>query len=551
MNTDWERRELREFLTQGRSRKAAKSVRNFCPQKKDVRFRGERASIRKVETLDDMALLREYASGGSDAAFATLVSRRVRFVYAAALRQVRDPNVAEEITQAVFIILAQKAAKIPESTLLSGWLFKTTRFVALAQARARERRQKYEKEARLQSEPEIDETGALWERMSPLLDEALANLGQTDRQALLLRFFEDRTLADVGRALGTGEDSARMRVNRALEKLRKFFLRRGVVSTTAFIAGALAADSARAASAGTGAALAKSVTAVAVAKGATASEATLMSLKGGLKLMAWTKAKMAVLTGAAVLLAAGAVTMGVVSYEKSRARFYSWRIPGLTSATLAHVEPQVSILPTKFSTPVYAQVWAPQDKYAGVRVRASELARIAYRTTPGRILFLNGEPQQRYDFAVTVPESPKEALQREIKKRFGLVGNLRTIDTDVMVLKVRKPNAPGLKEHDPARPHDGYYDLVHGHIVSIGRPIATKPPELPLGLTKLVEGFVRVPVIDETGLTNLYDIDMRWDEVGEQDWDHEALKQALMEQLGLELVPDRREVEMLVMEKTK
>ena len=527
------------------------AVWRLKPLKKDVRFWRERAFIREVETLDDMGLLREYAVSGSEAAFAMLVSRRVRFVYAAALRQLRDPGLAEEVTQAVFIILAQKADKISGKTILSGWLFKTTRFVALAQMRARARRLQYEKEAQLQAEPENAGTDALWEQMSPLLDEALTNLGQTDRQALLLRFFEDRTLAEVGRVLGTGEDTARMRVNRALEKLRKYFLRRGVVSTAVFIAGALAADSARAASAGTTAALAKSVAAAAVAKGATASEATLMSIKGGLKLMAWTKAKMAMATTAAVLLAGGAATVGVVRYEASRAKFYSWRISNLSAATLRKVEPQVSILRTKFSAPVYAQVWAPQDRYAGVRVQASELARIAYGTTPGRILFPDGEPRERYDFAVTVPESPKAALQREIKKRLGVVGKLETVETDVMVLKVKTPNAAGLKEHDPALPHTGYYDLVRGRIVSIGRPIATQPPELPLGLTKLVEGFVKVPVIDETGLTNLFDIDMRWDEAGGQDSDHEALKQALTEQLGLELVPDRRSVEMLVMEKAK
>src|SRR5581483_11603109 len=102
--------------------------------------------------LDDIALLREYATRNSEPAFAQLVSRHVAFVYSAALRQVRDPADAEEITQAVFVILAQKAGRIPDHTNLMGWLFKTTRFTALAHQRAAAKRWQREQEARMQSE---------------------------------------------------------------------------------------------------------------------------------------------------------------------------------------------------------------------------------------------------------------------------------------------------------------------------------------------------------------------------------------------------------------
>ena len=119
----------------------------------------------------------------------------------------------------------------------------------------------------MQTEIQSAAPDPFWEQMSPLLDEALATLGETDRQAVLLRFFENKSLAEVGSHLGTGEDTARKRVSRALEKLRKFFSKRGVVSTTAIIAGVMAANSVQAAQV----ALAKSVTAVAIAKGAAAS----------------------------------------------------------------------------------------------------------------------------------------------------------------------------------------------------------------------------------------------------------------------------------------
>ena len=106
--------------------------------------------------MDDMALLREYAAHNSEAAFEELVSRRIGFVYSAALRQVRDPHLAEEITQAVFIILAQKAGRISDKTILTGWFFRTTRFAALAQIRAAAKRSLrtaiIEKELQMQTE---------------------------------------------------------------------------------------------------------------------------------------------------------------------------------------------------------------------------------------------------------------------------------------------------------------------------------------------------------------------------------------------------------------
>src|SRR5665647_3179192 len=140
-----------------------------------------------MQAMDDLTLLREYATRNSEAAFETLVTRRVGFVYAAALRQVRDPHLAEEITQAVFIILAQKAGQISGKTILAGWLFKTTRFAAIAQTRDLVKRQRRELEVFMQSEIQSATPDPLWEQMSPLLDEALASLGEKDRQAVLLR----------------------------------------------------------------------------------------------------------------------------------------------------------------------------------------------------------------------------------------------------------------------------------------------------------------------------------------------------------------------------
>ena len=257
--------------------------------------------------MDDMALLREYAARNSEAAFETLVSRRVNFVYSAALRQVRDPHLAEEITQAVFIILAQKAGRISDKTILCGWLFKTTRFAAIAQTRADAKRRRREQEAHMQSELQPSAPDLFWEQMSPLLDEALATLGETDRQAVLLRFFENMSLAEVGNSLGTGEDTARKRISRALEKLHRYFSKRGVPSTTAIIANAVSANSVQAAPV----ALAKSITAVAVVKGSIAAVSTLSLVKGTMKIMTWMKLKFAVWVGATAVLVGGVATVAL------------------------------------------------------------------------------------------------------------------------------------------------------------------------------------------------------------------------------------------------
>jgi len=263
-------------------------------------------------TNDDMPLVREFTARQSENAFATLVSRHTNLVYSAALRQTRDPQLAEEVTQVVFILLARKAATLGAKTILTGWLYRTACYVSGSALKRERRRQHREQEAFMQSELDA-QAGPIWNQLSPLLDEAMLRLGQTDRDALVLRYFEGRSLNEVGFALGASEDAAKKRVNRALEKLRKFFAKRGVDSTTSAIAETISANSVLIAPA----TLAKTVTAVALAKGATASISTLTLIKGALKIMAWTKAKTAIVVGVGVLLAVGTTTT-VIHYEQRR-----------------------------------------------------------------------------------------------------------------------------------------------------------------------------------------------------------------------------------------
>lgn len=260
-----------------------------------------------------MDLVREYAQSGSEAAFAALVSRHINLVYAAAMRQVGNPRQAEEITQAVFTILAKKAGALGRATILSGWLFETTRLTAANLRRGEFRRARREQEAYMES---IDkDAGAdVWEQVAPLLDTAIAYLGEKDRNAVVMRYIEGKGLREVGAALGATEAAAQKRVNRAVDKLRVFFTKRGVVLTGTVLVSALAANSVAAAPAG----LAASVKAVAVMKGATASASTLALIKGTLKLMAWTKIKLTVGAGvAALLLAGGGITLSVARSSTS------------------------------------------------------------------------------------------------------------------------------------------------------------------------------------------------------------------------------------------
>ncbi len=265
--------------------------------------------------LDDITLLRQYAENRSESAFATLVERHVNLVYSIALRNVGNPHAAEEITQAVFIILARKANKLPRHVVLSGWLYQTTRLTAANFLRGEIRRQKREQEAFMESTLNESESEA-WLQIAPILDDAISKLGECDRNAIVLRFFENKNLREVGAALGASGEAAKMRVNRALEKLRKFFTKRGVTLSGALIAGAVSNHSVHAAPVG----LAKTISAVALAKGAAASTSTLTLVKGALKLMAWTKAKTAVVAGvAAVLTITSTTVIGIKLVRAHRA----------------------------------------------------------------------------------------------------------------------------------------------------------------------------------------------------------------------------------------
>ena len=251
---------------------------------------------------NDDELLAEYSAHGSEEAFAALTKRYISLVYSAALRQVRDSHLAEEVTQAVFIILSTKAHALRPRTVLSGWLLCTTRFTCTNVLVSQHRRRKREEEAVQMQNTSSDES--TWERMAPLLDEAIGQLGEKDRSALALRFFEQKSLKEVGESLGIDDDAARKRVGRAVIKLRTIFTKRGVTLSTAAIIGALSAHAVQAAPA----ALIGSVAVTALAQGGTTASASAM-INSTLKLMAWAKLKTTLTMSAGALVTLGTVSL--------------------------------------------------------------------------------------------------------------------------------------------------------------------------------------------------------------------------------------------------
>ncbi len=220
-------------------------------------------------TASDWELIERYAREQSEEAFAELVSRHVDLVYSAALRQVRSPQLAEEVAQSVFIDLSRNAARLKPDTVLSPWLYQVTRRTAIDVVRRESRRQVREQIAL--EIADMNSNSPVWSQIEPLLDEAMETLEAEDRAALLLRYFENKSLREVGQALGASEDAAQKRVSRAVERLREAFTKRGISAGVAGIAALLSANAVQSAPLG----LSSAISAASALAGAAVPNATL------------------------------------------------------------------------------------------------------------------------------------------------------------------------------------------------------------------------------------------------------------------------------------
>jgi RNA polymerase sigma factor (sigma-70 family) len=186
--------------------------------------------------MNDAELLREISSGRSEEAFRSLIDRYVKMVYASCCRQLENREMAEDATQAVFVLLSQKAGAVRHSNL-AGWLLTTARYTCAKMRKMEQRRVRRETAAAMERSHSC-ESGE--NELLAVLDDGLARLRGSDRQAIALRYFQERSLGEVGESLGISEEAARKRVNRGVEKLRNFFARKGINISTGVLPAMLA-----------------------------------------------------------------------------------------------------------------------------------------------------------------------------------------------------------------------------------------------------------------------------------------------------------------------
>lgn len=254
----------------------------------------------------DIDLLRQFASDRSEEAFSELVSRHIDLVYSAALRRVRDADLAKDVSQTVFLLLAKKARSLSQTTILASWLYRAAGYVA-ADVLKSENRRRHRETAAMEPLYDSSANAAPWREIEPFLDRAMEDLGEKDRALVLLRYFENKSLKEVGAAFDISEDAAQKRVTRAVEKLRENLVRRGATVSSGTLAAIIAAFACHAAPP----ALAGSV--VVAATGATIAVGVSAGTSLALYFMSMSKIKIATVAA----LAVAAVSVPVVSQHRS------------------------------------------------------------------------------------------------------------------------------------------------------------------------------------------------------------------------------------------
>ena len=260
--------------------------------------------------------------------------------------------------------------------------------------------------------------------------------------------------------------------------------------------------------------------------------------------MAWTKAKTAAVIGVGILFATGTTMITVKTVQHHREGLVWDHITRRDRQQLENAPPASSIRATKFAPEMTGEM-ETRGKVLGLHRPFDAILSRAYDVMPCRIIALAPLPSGNFDFIISGPNPPRNALALAIKEEFGLSGKLESRETDVLTLTVNRRNAPGLiPTFTP-----GASSLEDGHLTHSGASMTQ--------LAQLLEHYLGTPVIDQTGLSDRYVIDLKWPQTGEgsvpnihgRTTNPEGLKQALLIQLGLQLVPDRKVVEMLIVEK--
>lgn len=402
-----------------------------------------------MELLDDTELLRRYAEENAEGEFAELVRRRVGFVYTGALRRVGgDTHLAEDVTQQVFAALARGAGELVRHPALSAWLFAATRNLAAHVVRGERRRRVREQEAQtMMTNDSAGTTGAdgaavAWERLRPVLDEALDELEERDREAVLLRFSEGKSFAEVGARLRLAENAARMRVDRALDKLHAALARRGVTSTAAALGVALGNQALASAPVGlaatvTGAALAGVGAAV---TGASAGAGSAMVFMGTIKLQ-WGITAALVVAGTT-----GWVTQSRVD-AALRGEIAAMRQQQMTPAAFAELQAENRRLA---GVAAEVEAWRKddaelarlRDEVAAVKARQQQAARAEADARAKRAAEIAAmpvyaetqvdvQPEPKFQGGITVPNSVREAVRASSQNAEAKVSYVVNVDGEV------------------------------------------------------------------------------------------------------------------------
>ena len=313
---------------------------------------------------EDGELLRCYAVEGSEAAFEKLIRRHVGLVYCAALRLVNgDTHRAQDVTQQVFAEFARQANRLMRHPAPVGWLYTTTRLTALRTMRTERRRSAREQEASIMNEllrepaPEPD-----WVQMRPVLEHAMHELGKKDRHAVLLRFFQNKSLKEVGAALDLGEKAAQMRVERALHKLRIKLIHRGITTTAAALSAVISANAVQVVPAG----LAETITAAILLAGSGVQTTTIIATT---KTIAMTSLQKSLI--AAVITAA--VGMGI--YEARQATNLRSKVQNLEGQQSSFADESERLARTR-ENEAARRLAALREENEGLRKHSTELLRL-------------------------------------------------------------------------------------------------------------------------------------------------------------------------------
>jgi len=367
--------------------------------------------------MEDLQLLREYAEQRSENAFGDLVRRHVILVFSTALRVVGEMSLAEDVTQLVFIRLAQKAGSIRSGTILSGWLYRTTRNVAQTVLRGELRRRKREELAMQMTELDAN-SHSVWEGLAPLLEGAMRQLRPIDQDAVLLRFFEGKSLREVGQALSISDNAAQKRINRSLETVRAYFVRNGVPVSAAAIAPMIADHAVRALPPGLSESLVAASVAKAATAGATGAALSFLQVMSVSKLaISGVAAVILLLAGALVFVASSSPELGVSppAREESKAAFAlrgtvrteDGKPLANALVRLATAQAQVRLYQT--GTPVFA-VAPATNQTNGVSPQGG-MARSTMTARDGKFVF---------EFA-TIPKDMRMAIVATSEKGYALV----------------------------------------------------------------------------------------------------------------------------------